>query len=64
MKKRKTQQRAEHRSTKPILVRFPHALIPLIDRAVEVEDLDRSKFIRHAVREKLERSGLGAPTAA
>ena len=64
MKKRNNASAVERKSTKPILVRFPHELIPLIDRAVLVEDLDRSKFIRHAVREKLERSGLGAITTA
>lgn len=54
----------EEIKTRSILIRFPKDLIPIIDRAVLKEDLDRSKFIRHAVREKLERSGLGATSAA
>lgn len=35
----------------------PIELLPLIDRAVEIEDSDRSKFIRVAVREKINRTG-------
>jgi hypothetical protein len=34
---------------------FPLSLVRGLDRGVVVEDLDRSKFIRAAVREKLNR---------
>lgn len=40
-------------TSKPVLIYFPKELIPILDRAVQLEDLDRSKFIRAAVREKL-----------
>ncbi len=50
--------------SKAILVYFPNELIPLIDEAVNLTDSDRSKFIRNSVRRELERSGLGATTAA
>ena len=43
---------------------IPKDLVMQIDLAVQTLDLDRSKFLRAACREKLERSGLGAPTAA
>ena len=39
--------------SKAILVYFPHQLIPLIDRAVDMTDSDRSKFIRNSVRREL-----------
>lgn len=42
----------------------PDRLLVQVDQAIQQQDLDRSKFIRAALREKLERSGLGAPTAA
>lgn len=32
---------------------LPKQLVPLIDRGVQMEDSDRSKFIRRAIREKL-----------
>lgn len=34
---------------------IPNPLLPLIDQAVEIEDTDRSKFIRNAIREKIDR---------
>ena len=37
---------------------LPENLLPLLDRGVRMEDLDRSKFIRSAIREKLERAGV------
>ena len=40
-------------SSKAILVYFPHELMPLLDRAVNLTDSDRSKFIRNSVREKI-----------
>lgn len=36
---------------------MPEELFPHIDRGVRELDLDRSKFVRQAIREKLE--GLG-----
>lgn len=66
--KRKHRQRGavskDRSMSKAILVYFPNELIPLIDEAVNLTDSDRSKFIRNSVRRELERSGLGAPTAA
>lgn len=45
-------------------VYFPEAVLPVIDEAVKELDTDRSKFIRKAVREKLERSGFKTKTLA
>lgn len=42
-------------ASKAVLVYFPNEIMPVIDRAVGQVDLDRSKFIRAAVREKLQR---------
>lgn len=47
-----------------VAVWMPKELKQSLDVVVQRQDLDRSKFIRAALREKLERSGLGAPTAA
>ena len=33
-------------------------LFPLLDQAVRKLDTDRSKFIRAAIREKIERAGI------
>lgn len=44
--------------SKGILVHFPNDVIPAIDRGVQLDDSDRSKFIRKAVREKLARHGI------
>jgi metal-responsive CopG/Arc/MetJ family transcriptional regulator len=44
--------------SKMVNVWLPNQLLPVIDRAVQVEDSDRSKFIRAAIREKLARAGL------
>jgi metal-responsive CopG/Arc/MetJ family transcriptional regulator len=41
-----------------INVWFPKPVMPLMDRGVQLEDSDRSKFIRRAVRERLERMGI------
>ena len=41
-----------------ITVWVPHPLIPLIDLGLEKLDTDRSKFIRNAIREKLDRCGI------
>jgi metal-responsive CopG/Arc/MetJ family transcriptional regulator len=40
-------------TAKGVLIYFPKEMMPLIDEAVRQHDLDRSKFIRTAVREKL-----------
>lgn len=37
---------------------IPKALIPSIDQGVKKHDVDRSKYIRQAVREKLNRDGI------
>lgn len=39
-------------------------LIRTLDRAVVLTDLDRSKFIRQAIREKAQRHGLTITEAA
>lgn len=40
---------------KPLLIFFPVEVVEAINRAVEAEDTDRSKFIRKAVRNALAR---------
>jgi hypothetical protein len=47
------------KNSKPLIVWFPDPLIAGLDQGVVVCDLDRSKFIRAAVREKLDRVGTG-----
>lgn len=42
----------------------PKAVIPLLDEAVRAEDTDRSKFIRAAIREKLQRKAAAAGVQA
>lgn len=37
------------------------ALLDVLDDGVRVTDLDRAKFIRHAVREKAARHGVKLP---
>lgn len=41
-----------------VTVWFPRAVLPRIDKALRRLDTDRSKFIRQAVREKMERAGV------
>lgn len=41
--------------SKPVLIYFPKALLPIIDEAVRLTDTDRSKFIRASVRDHLRR---------
>ena len=36
----------------------PKTLVPALDEGVRIEDSDRSKFIRAAIREKLQRAGV------
>jgi len=43
---------------KMLTVWVPKELFPLIDQGVAVEDSDRSKFVRNAIREKLARISL------
>jgi metal-responsive CopG/Arc/MetJ family transcriptional regulator len=37
---------------------FPRELVVAVEDAVQSQDTDRSKFIRTAVRERLQREGL------
>lgn len=41
---------------KSVLVRLPKEIMPELDAQVKLSDLDRSKFIRHAIKEKINRS--------
>ena len=50
-------------SSKAVLVYFPKHQIPLIDQAVIITDTDRSKFIRAAVRQALDRLSISAHAA-
>lgn len=43
---------------KQIPLWVPTAMVSLIDRGVQLEDSDRSKFIRNAIREKLAKHSL------
>jgi metal-responsive CopG/Arc/MetJ family transcriptional regulator len=43
---------------------IPKPLAAALDRGVKIEDSDRSKFIRNAVREKLQRAGIQFQEAA
>ena len=43
---------------KQIIVLVPRDMLPGIDTAVRLEDSDRSKFIRNAIREKLNKHGI------
>jgi len=53
-------RRGAYRKAQCKLVNFwmPCVLLPALDHGVVSLDLDRSKFIRRAIREKLERHGL------
>ena len=52
-----SQEHAHKIPTRLMNVWMPSELFPHIDRGVRELDLDRSKFVRQAIREKLE--GLG-----
>lgn len=54
-------ERVTKKQSKPVLVHIPKRWMPAIDQATGALDLDRSKFIRHAIREKLSRHGVEAP---
>lgn len=43
---------------KAVLVYFPQRIVNLVDGVVVSEDTDRSKWIRQACREALERRGV------
>jgi metal-responsive CopG/Arc/MetJ family transcriptional regulator len=45
-------------SNKLLTVWVSEALLPSLDKGVQKEDSDRSKFIRNAIREKLARQGI------
>jgi hypothetical protein len=50
---------AVSKSTSRLLnVWVPVGLFPILDEGVRLTDLDRSKFIRAAIREKLVRHGI------
>ena len=49
---------------KTILLLVPKVMMPGIDLAVRIEDSDRSKFIRNAIREKLQKHGIISDDAA
>ncbi len=51
-------ERPNKTNCKPILIRIPKRWMPAIEEATNSLDLDRSKFIRHAIREKLSRLGV------
>lgn len=51
-------------SSKMINIWVPEALLPLIQEGVRKEDSDRSKFVRSAVREKLQRLGINTKETA
>ena len=50
-------------TSKAVLVYFPKHHIPAIDRAVDLTDSDRSKFIRAAVRSALDRLNISVIAA-
>jgi metal-responsive CopG/Arc/MetJ family transcriptional regulator len=52
------------KQTRQIIAWFPDALISEMDHAVVIADVDRSKFLRSAVREKVARILGSNPTAA
>lgn len=48
--------------SKQIPLWVPEEMVPLLDEGVKLEDSDRSKFIRNAIREKLARHGIVVKT--
>lgn len=52
------------RSSVPVTVPIPKTWNPSIKDAVMQLDTDRSKFVRAAVKEKLERMGIRVPNLA
>lgn len=51
------------KSSRLVNLYVPEVLLPALDRGVAKEDSDRSKFIRNAIREKLNRAGIEVPEA-
>jgi metal-responsive CopG/Arc/MetJ family transcriptional regulator len=45
-------------TAKAVLVYFPEAVVAAVDDAVRNEDTDRSKWVRLAIREALQRRGI------
>lgn len=54
----KSQGRTKKSECRLINFYLPEELVPLLDSGVRMEDLDRSKWIRSAIREKLQRAGV------
>jgi len=48
-------------NSRPVLLLIQKPVLDEIDRVVRLLDTDRSKFIRAAVREKIEKSGMNCP---
>lgn len=58
---RKTPRAAVGKTTgRPVLILFPLAMIDGINQAIERLDTDRSKFVRNAVRAKLDELAAAA----
>lgn len=56
---RKSPKRAVTKETaRPVLVYFPEDIVTKIDHCVLSEDTDRSKWMRQAMREALNRRGI------
>lgn len=57
-------QRDKHKKAGRTLVGawLPDDLIPALDRAVSLEDSDKSKFLRNALRDRIARHGIDLPT--
>lgn len=47
-------------SSKAVLVYFPESIVREVDQMVITEDTDRSKWIRKAIREALQRRNVTA----
>jgi len=57
-------QRAVTKSnSKLVNVWVPKSILPAINQAAVKGDTDRSKYIRQAIREKLDREGIVIPPA-
>ena len=54
----KNHRSVSKKTSKPVLVHFPKKIIAAVDGLVEQDDTDRSKWIRQAVREKMQRHGI------
>lgn len=58
MKRKLPDSTGEKVEARGVLTYFPESIVRIIDHAVSIEDTDRSKFIRAACREKLQRLGV------